>query len=50
MLATRQATELAPDGITVNGVAPTLLQSDRIRRHRDRPGQIRVGGVATAWQ
>jgi NAD(P)-dependent dehydrogenase (short-subunit alcohol dehydrogenase family) len=50
MLATRQATALAPDGITVNGVAPTFPQSDRIRRYRDRPGRIRVGGGATAWQ
>ncbi|MEP6146417.1 MAG: SDR family oxidoreductase, partial [Nisaea sp.] len=37
MLLKQHAMELAPHGITVNGVAPTFIQSDRIRPHLDRP-------------
>lgn len=36
MLVKQHAVELAPHGITVNGVAPTFIQSDRIRTHLDR--------------
>lgn len=38
MLVKQHAMELAPYGITVNGVAPTFIQSDRIRAHLDDPG------------
>lgn len=37
MLVKQHAMELAPHGITVNGVAPTFIQSERIRPHLDRP-------------
>ncbi len=37
MLAKQHAMELAPYGITVNGVAPTFIQSDRIRPHLEKP-------------
>lgn len=37
MLVKQHAMELAPHGITVNGVAPTFIQSDRIRKHLERP-------------
>lgn len=37
MLVRQHAMELAPHGITVNGVAPTFIQSDRIRGHLERP-------------
>jgi gluconate 5-dehydrogenase len=37
MLVKQHAMELAPHNITVNGVAPTFIQSDRIRRHLERP-------------
>lgn len=37
MLVKQHAMELAPHGITVNGVAPTFIQSDRIRGHLERP-------------
>jgi gluconate 5-dehydrogenase len=37
MLVKQHAMELAPHNITVNGVAPTFIQSDRIRMHLDRP-------------
>ncbi len=37
MLVKQHAMELAPHDITVNGVAPTFIQSDRIRPHLDRP-------------
>ncbi len=37
MLVKQHAMELAPHGITVNGVAPTFIQSDRIRPHLDNP-------------
>jgi NAD(P)-dependent dehydrogenase (short-subunit alcohol dehydrogenase family) len=36
MLVRQHAVELAPHNITVNGVAPTFIQSDRIRPHLDR--------------
>jgi len=36
MLVKQHAVELAPHNITVNGVAPTFIQSDRIRPHLDR--------------
>ena len=36
MLVKQHAMELAPHNITVNGVAPTFLQSDRIRKHLER--------------
>jgi len=36
MLLKQHAMELAPHGITVNGVAPTFIQSDRIRPHLER--------------
>lgn len=35
MLVKQHAMELAPHGITVNGVAPTFIQSDRIKPHLD---------------
>lgn len=38
MLVKQHAMELAPHNITVNGVAPTFIQSDRIKRHLDTPG------------
>jgi gluconate 5-dehydrogenase len=37
MLVKQHAMELAPHGITVNGVAPTFIQSDRIRPHLEKP-------------
>jgi len=37
MLVKQHAMELAPHNITVNGVAPTFIQSDRIRPHLDKP-------------
>jgi NAD(P)-dependent dehydrogenase (short-subunit alcohol dehydrogenase family) len=37
MLVKQHAMELAPHNITVNGVAPTFIQSDRIRPHLDQP-------------
>ena len=37
MLVKQHAMELAPHGITVNGVAPTFIQSDRIKPHLDKP-------------
>ncbi|WP_420402339.1 SDR family NAD(P)-dependent oxidoreductase [Nisaea sp.] len=37
MLLKQHAMELAPHGITVNGVAPTFIQSDRIRPHLEKP-------------
>jgi NAD(P)-dependent dehydrogenase (short-subunit alcohol dehydrogenase family) len=37
MLVKQHAMELAPHAITVNGVAPTFIQSDRIKPHLDRP-------------
>lgn len=37
MLVRQHAAELAVHGITVNGIAPTFIQSDRIRPHLDRP-------------
>lgn len=36
MLVKQHAMELAPYGITVNGIAPTFIQSDRIRPHLER--------------
>ncbi len=36
MLVKQHAVELAPYNITVNGVAPTFIQSDRIRNHLER--------------
>lgn len=36
MLVKQHAVELAPHNITVNGVAPTFIQSDRIKPHLDR--------------
>jgi len=36
MLVKQHAMELAPHGITVNGVAPTFIRSDRIRPHLER--------------
>jgi NAD(P)-dependent dehydrogenase (short-subunit alcohol dehydrogenase family) len=36
MLVKQHAMELAPHGITVNGVAPTFILSDRIRPHLER--------------
>jgi len=36
MLVKQHAMELAPYNITVNGVAPTFIQSDRIRTHLER--------------
>ncbi len=37
MLVKQHAMELAPHNITVNGVAPTFIQSERIRPHLERP-------------
>jgi gluconate 5-dehydrogenase len=37
MLVKQHAMELAPHNITVNGIAPTFIQSERIRPHLDRP-------------
>lgn len=37
MLVKQHAMELAPHNITVNGVAPTFIQSDRIRTHLEKP-------------
>ena len=37
MLVKQHAMELAPHNIMVNGVAPTFIQSDRIRHHLERP-------------
>lgn len=37
MLVKQHAMELAPHNITVNGVAPTFIKSDRIRGHLERP-------------
>lgn len=36
MLVKQHAMELAPHNITVNGIAPTFIQSDRIRPHLQR--------------
>jgi gluconate 5-dehydrogenase len=36
MLVKQHAMELAPHAITVNGVAPTFIQSDRIRPHLEK--------------
>lgn len=36
MLVKQHAMELAPHNITVNGVAPSFIQSDRIRPHLER--------------
>lgn len=36
MLVKQHAMELAPHGITVNGIAPTFIRSERIRPHLDR--------------
>lgn len=36
MLVKQHAMELAPHNITVNGVAPTFIQSERIRPHLER--------------
>ncbi len=36
MLVKQHAMELAPDGITVNAVAPTFILSDRIRPHLEK--------------
>ena len=38
MLVKQHAMEFAPHNITVNGVAPTFIQSDRIRSHLEREG------------
>ena len=38
MLIKQHAMELAPDGITVNGVAPTFVYTDMIRHVMDNPG------------
>ncbi len=38
MLVKQHAMELAPHNITVNGVAPTFIRSERIRRHLEREG------------
>ncbi|APH71333.1 SDR family NAD(P)-dependent oxidoreductase [Aquibium oceanicum] len=38
MLVKQHAMELAPHGITVNGVAPTFIRSERIRHHLEREG------------
>lgn len=38
MLVKQHAMELAPHNITVNGVAPTFIQSERIRPHLERQG------------
>ena len=36
MLVKQHAVELAQHNITVNGVAPTFIKSDRIRSHLER--------------
>ena len=36
MLVRQHAIELAPHGITVNGIAPTFIRSERIRPHLER--------------
>ena len=36
MLVRQHAMELAPHNITVNGIAPTFIQSDRIRPHLEK--------------
>jgi NAD(P)-dependent dehydrogenase (short-subunit alcohol dehydrogenase family) len=36
MLVKQHAMELAPHNITVNGIAPTFIQSERIRPHLER--------------
>ena len=36
MLVKQHAMELAPHGITVNGIAPTFIRSERIRPHLER--------------
>ena len=38
MLVKQHAMELAPHNITVNGVAPTFIRSERIRPHLERDG------------
>ena len=38
MLIKQHAMELAPEGITVNGVAPTFVYTDMIRHVMDNPG------------
>jgi NAD(P)-dependent dehydrogenase (short-subunit alcohol dehydrogenase family) len=38
MLVKQHAMELAPHNITVNGVAPTFIRSERIRHHLEREG------------
>ncbi len=38
MLVKQHAMELAPYNITVNGVAPTFIRSERIRHHLEREG------------
>ena len=38
MLVKQHAMELAPHAITVNGVAPTFIRSERIRSHLERDG------------
>jgi NAD(P)-dependent dehydrogenase (short-subunit alcohol dehydrogenase family) len=38
MLVKQHAMELAPHNITVNGVAPTFIRSERIRQHLEREG------------
>jgi NAD(P)-dependent dehydrogenase (short-subunit alcohol dehydrogenase family) len=38
MLVKQHAMELAPHNITVNGVAPTFIMSDRVRPHLEREG------------
>ena len=38
MLVKQHAMELAPYNITVNGVAPTFIRSERIRNHMEREG------------
>ncbi len=38
MLVKQHAMELAPHNITVNGVAPTFIRSERIRNHMEREG------------
>jgi gluconate 5-dehydrogenase len=38
MLVKQHAMELAPHAITVNGVAPTFIRSERIRHHLEREG------------
>lgn len=38
MLVKQHAMELAPHNITVNGLAPTFIRSERIRHHLEREG------------